>query len=81
MRARIWLTGAALGAALLTGGTVATAQAVPAPSDTGVSAVNEYWKKMKMDSQRQCEAMRDSYAGRTFCSQEGSTWYLWILVP
>ncbi|MFB7915547.1 hypothetical protein [Streptomyces sp. NPDC056061] len=81
MRARTWLTGAALGAALLTGGTATIAQAAPAPSDTGVAAVAEYWKKMKMDSQRQCEDMRDSYAGSAFCSQEGSTWYLWILVP
>jgi len=80
MRARIWLTGAVLGAALLTSG-AAAAQAAPAPSDTSVTVVTEYWKKMKMGSRGQCEAMRDSYAGSAFCSQEGSTWYLWILVP
>ncbi|SFY10707.1 hypothetical protein SAMN02787144_101111 [Streptomyces atratus] len=80
MRARIWLTGAVLGAALLTSG-AAAAQAAPAPSDTSVTVVTEYWKKMKMGSLRQCEAMRDSYAGSAFCAQEGSTWYLWILVP
>ncbi|MEU3657397.1 hypothetical protein AB0E67_32400 [Streptomyces sp. NPDC032161] len=53
MRARTWLTGAALGTALLTGGTAA-AQAAPASSDANVRAVTEYWKKTKMDSQRQC---------------------------
>lgn len=44
MRTRVWLTSAALGAALLCGG-AATAQAEPAPSGTGTesSAVTSGW--------------------------------------
>ncbi|MFE3202949.1 hypothetical protein [Embleya sp. NPDC059237] len=38
MRTRVWITGVALGAALVTGGTVATAQAVPARATSGASA-------------------------------------------
>ncbi|MFD9421346.1 MULTISPECIES: hypothetical protein [unclassified Streptomyces] len=38
MRTRLVLASAAMGAALLTGGTLATAQAAPVPSDTGTTA-------------------------------------------
>ncbi|GHH88346.1 hypothetical protein GCM10018793_67700 [Streptomyces sulfonofaciens] len=38
MRTRVWLTGVVLGAALLTGGTVATAQAASASSDASTIA-------------------------------------------
>lgn len=39
MRTRLVLASAAMGAALLTGGTVASAQAAPAPSGTGTATV------------------------------------------
>lgn len=38
MRTRIWLTSVALGATMLVGGAVATAQAAPSPSAHGTSA-------------------------------------------
>ncbi|MFE7430989.1 hypothetical protein [Streptomyces sp. NPDC057545] len=76
MRARIWLTGAALGAALLTGGTVATAQAAPAPSEAGAQHVRV---GSSFPTQGACESFgRAGVYSDWYCQKSGTKWYLWV---
>ncbi|MFI6000322.1 hypothetical protein ACIA98_07870 [Streptomyces sp. NPDC051366] len=81
MRARLLLTGVALGAAVLVGG-AATAQAAPAPLTAGtasspeVQAMKRYPGKFTYS---QCISLRDSYAGYAYCDALGGGWYaLWV---
>ncbi|MFD7499071.1 hypothetical protein ACFV8T_43590 [Streptomyces sp. NPDC059832] len=79
MRARIWLTGAALGAALLTGGTVATAQAASAPS--APSAARTYVDIGTFSSQSACLSFgRAGVYSDWYCQKSSTTnnWHLWV---
>ncbi|MFJ1655095.1 hypothetical protein ACIOC2_27790 [Streptomyces sp. NPDC088337] len=76
MRARIWLTGAALGAALLTGGTVATAQAAPA-----TSVARTYTDIGTFPSQSACLSFgRAGVYSDWYCQKSSTTsnWHLWV---
>ncbi|WP_405720587.1 hypothetical protein [Streptomyces sp. NBC_00046] len=76
MRARILLTGAALGAALLTGGTVATAQAAPAPSET-----RTYVDVGTFSSQSACLSFGSAGTySDWYCKKSSTTsnWHLWV---
>ncbi|MGW3168236.1 hypothetical protein ACWC9Q_36850 [Streptomyces sp. NPDC001142] len=83
MRARIWLTGAALGAALLTGGTAATAQAAPAaPSQTHTAptaaatwqSTGEYYSSKAGCEARRAYFMRASNVYDYRCVLSGGLW-------
>ncbi|WP_335939875.1 hypothetical protein [Streptomyces sp. PTD5-9] len=75
MRARIWLTGAALGAALLTGGTVATAQAAPAPSEAGAQHVDVG----SFPSLSACQSFGSaSVYSDWYCQKIGTKWHLLV---
>ncbi|MEU3563360.1 hypothetical protein [Kitasatospora sp. NPDC006786] len=82
MRARLLLTGLVLGATVLVGG-AATAQAAPVPSQAGTSSavVPGYWEVMGPFTKSMCIAMRDSYAGKAYCTSAGADYYLhiWVL--
>ncbi|MFF1651589.1 hypothetical protein [Streptomyces sp. NPDC058240] len=76
MRARIWLTGAALGAALLTGGTVATAQAAPAPSAAGTHVdIGTFPSRSACLSFGQAGVYSDWYCQK---SSTTNNWHLWV---
>ncbi|MFI9060130.1 MULTISPECIES: hypothetical protein [unclassified Streptomyces] len=82
MRARLLLTGIALGAAMLAGG-AATAQAAPAAfSQTNVtSTVPGSWKRIGTGSESWCYSMAASYAGPAYCTPAGGgrfTLYVWV---
>ncbi|MER5371288.1 hypothetical protein [Streptomyces sp. NPDC002722] len=76
MRARILLTGAALGAALLTGGTVATAQAAPTPSEA-----RTYVDVGTFSSQSACQSFGSAgIYSDWYCKKSSTTsnWHLWV---
>ncbi|MFG2563733.1 hypothetical protein [Streptomyces sp. NPDC048496] len=82
MRARLLLTGIALGATMLAGG-AATAQAAPAtPSQTDITAtVPGSWRYIGTGSESWCYSMVASYAGPAYCSSVGSgryALYVWV---
>ncbi|MCX4851741.1 hypothetical protein [Streptomyces sp. NBC_00893] len=82
MRARLLLTGIALGAAMLAGG-AATAQAAPAASSqTNVtSTVRGSWEYIGTGSESWCYSMVASYAGPAYCTTVGGgryALYVWV---
>ncbi|MFE7569492.1 hypothetical protein ACFU76_21415 [Streptomyces sp. NPDC057539] len=82
MRTRLLLTGIALGATMLVGGT-ATAQATPAPSETRTTpaATAAGYQKIGTFSWTVCRDLRDSYAGSAYCDAVGGGKYeLWVWV-
>ncbi|WP_329375974.1 hypothetical protein [Streptomyces sp. NBC_01483] len=82
MRARLLLTGIALGATMLVGG-AATAQAAPAPSEIGTTSTAGaagYWHKEGTYSKATCYSLAASYAGSAYCTPSGSRWALYIWV-
>lgn len=80
MRTRAWLTGVAMGAALLTGGTVATAQAASASSDaTTVAAA--YTDLGTFSSKASCESFgRAGVYSLWYCAPSTTTtnWHLFV---
>ncbi|MEU0840771.1 hypothetical protein ABZ370_15000 [Streptomyces sp. NPDC005962] len=79
MRARLLLTGIALGATMLVGG-AATAQAAPASetSTTSTTTASGYVKYGTFKYSK-CISLRDSYAGDAYCDGIGGGWYiLWV---
>ncbi|MGW7046399.1 hypothetical protein ACWGDT_27670 [Streptomyces avermitilis] len=79
MRARLLLTGLALGATILVGG-AATAQAAPASSGTTSTAkAAGYEPYPGTYSYSQCKSLRDSYAGRAYCDAIGGGLYVLMI--
>jgi hypothetical protein len=74
MRARAWLTSAALGAALLTGSTVATAQAAPA-SATAMTDIGTFSTRSACQSFGRA-GVYSVWACRP--STTTSNWHLWV---
>ncbi|MEU5645081.1 hypothetical protein [Streptomyces milbemycinicus] len=82
MRARLLLTGIALGATVLVGG-AATALAAPAPSQTSTAstaAAAGRWVYDGKYSESTCYSLAASYAGPAYCTPVGSKWALYIWV-
>lgn len=81
MRARLLLTGIALGATVLMGG-AATAQAAPATSQTSTtSTVAGSWVRIGTFSESRCYAEAASYAGPAYCTPVGGgrfALYVWV---
>ncbi|MEL5957420.1 hypothetical protein AADR41_22100 [Streptomyces sp. CLV115] len=86
MRTRFWLTSVALGAALVTGGTVATAQAASASSDASTAAYGPvvpfaYTDVGTYSTEAACLADGESSIySDWFCRQSTTTsnWHLWV---
>ncbi|MFF7243606.1 hypothetical protein ACFZBU_06885 [Embleya sp. NPDC008237] len=82
MRTRVRLTGVALAAALMTGGTIATANATPASSETSAPTFDEaaFGRVHVGDfpSLNACVAAgNDSVYSRWDCRKAGKVWQLW----
>ncbi|MFJ1618713.1 hypothetical protein ACIODT_40510 [Streptomyces sp. NPDC088251] len=80
MRARLLLTGIALGSTMLVGA-AATAQATPTPPETSATSTATAAGDTYMGTypRSQCFALRDSYAGYAYCDAVGGGMYeLWI---
>ncbi|MPY65034.1 hypothetical protein [Streptomyces spongiae] len=81
MRARLLLTGIALGATMLVGG-AATAQAAPAASAADTASIAQAaagWEYIGTFKRAECISLKNSYAGEAKCDAIGSGWYeLWV---
>ncbi|MGR3934017.1 hypothetical protein [Streptomyces sp. BRA346] len=83
MRTRLVLAGAAMGAALLTGGTIATVQAAPASSATTTAVVPGASKWIYVGTYASDEACardgRNSVYSKWDCKPSSSgKWQLWV---
>ncbi|MFE7779607.1 hypothetical protein [Streptomyces nigrescens] len=88
MRTRIWLTGVATGAAMLTGATAtaATAQAAPAHSETATpstatsSSTATGWYPILYPSKSACQAAGEEFGEQWTCVllQGSGKWRLYI---
>ncbi|WP_405835400.1 hypothetical protein OG528_01140 [Streptomyces platensis] len=79
MRTRIWLTGLAIGAAILTG-TTATAQAAPPHPRTATSSGTATgWDPVPYPTSRACQAAGEKTGQQWQCVRRtGGTWWLYI---
>ncbi|MEU0840904.1 hypothetical protein ABZ370_15705 [Streptomyces sp. NPDC005962] len=83
MRTRLVLAGAAMGAALLTGGTIATVQAAPASSATTTAVVPGATKWIYVGTYATHEAcyrdgQNSAYADWDCKQSSSGKWQLWV---
>lgn len=85
MRTRIWLTSVAMGAAMLAGGAVTTAQAAPAAPTRSVAGPGTAMDWIYVGTYRSlsaCQADGRSSAYEDWDCKRGASgkWQLWVLV-
>ncbi|MGP4003075.1 hypothetical protein [Streptomyces sp. 8N706] len=83
MRTRIWLTSVAMGAAVLAGGAVTTAQAAPASSEAatapGIAADWLYVGTYRTLSECQADGRSSVYEDWDCKRGASGKWQLWVL--